>query len=85
MRVRIQLSQSFPPRGTGRSNLVLLPIAGEGSTTDRRILFFLTESVWPAVEYRSEPATEEGLTTDRRILFFLTESVWPSSAIPSQR
>ena len=53
----------------------------EGLTMDRRILFFLTESVWPS-NVVPRKRTDDGLTTDRRILFFLTESVWPPSAVP---
>ena len=41
-------------------------------TTNRRILFFLTESVWPSIAVPSQRT-------------FLTVSVWPSSALPSQR
>jgi hypothetical protein len=51
--------------------------------TDRRILFFLTEFVWPSSVVPRQ-RTADGLT-DRRILFFLTEFVWPSSVVPSQR
>jgi hypothetical protein len=49
---------------------------GDGLTTDRRILYFLTESVWPSSTVPSK-RTADGLTTDRRIMYFLTESVWP--------
>jgi hypothetical protein len=54
-----------------------------GLTTDRLILFFLTEFVWPS-SFVPRQQTADGLTTDRLILFFLTEFVWPSSVVPSQ-
>ena len=48
-------------------------------TTARRILYFLTEFVWPSSAVRSQ-RTADGLTTIRRILYFLTEFVWPSNS-----
>jgi hypothetical protein len=60
------------------------PTTADGLTTDRLILYFLTESVWPSNAVPSQ-RTADGWTTDRLILYFLTESVWPSSAVPSQR
>ena len=49
------------------------PAITDRLTTDRRILYFLTESVWP-----SSAVPSQRKRTDRRILYFLTESVWPT-------
>jgi hypothetical protein len=51
---------------------------------DRRILFFLTESVWPPNAVPRH-RTAGGVATDRRIQLVLTQSVWPSSTVPRHR
>ncbi len=46
--------------------------------TDRRILYFLTESVWPSSTVPSQ-RTADGLRLDRRILYFFRGNIHSGS------